>query len=115
MRNTSGYGAGEEQPSFDAVRELNVITSNAPAEFASPVAATEVTVGALTIQSSGFDIRRVPQTHTNVVPSIGHEFQVRNGFSSVFSWTHIFAPTLLHESGRDISAPETCITHTPWQ
>ena len=45
MRNTSGYGAGEEQPSFDAVRELNVITSNAPAEFASPVAATEVTVG----------------------------------------------------------------------
>lgn len=268
MRNTSGYGAGEEQPSFDAVRELNVITSNAPAEFASPVAATEVTVGGTnrfhgvafesynsnildtrdffnpgnipgvvyndfganlggpirknktffyfsyegsrtgsdqlllasvplpqwrtgnmsslcsTYNSSGvctdpngiqltnptngqpfanniipsnqistvsqninnlyplpnygpagtvsnnyranfpgvgttvwdvynaridqnfgshdsifgrFDTRRVPQTYTNVVPSIGHEFQVRNGFSSVFSWTHTFSPTLLNE------------------
>ena len=44
-----------------------------------------------------FDTRRVPQTYTNVVPSIGHEFQVRNGFSSVFSWTHTFAPTVLNE------------------
>jgi hypothetical protein len=283
MRNTSGYGAGEEQPSFDAVRELNVITSNAPAEFASPVAATEVTIsgtnkfhGAVfesynsnildtrdffspivpgvvyndfganlggpirknktffffsfegsrtgssqlmvdnvplpqwrngdfsslcsTYSSSGvctdpngttlvnpttgspfqnnimpsneissvskninalyplpnfgpaglvsnnyrqnfpgvgttvwdvyngrvdrnfgthdtifgrFDTRRVPQTYTNVVPSIGHEFQVRNGFSSVFSWTHIFAPTVLNEfrtgyvRGRNLYYPDT--------
>jgi hypothetical protein len=283
MRNTSGYGAGEEQPSFDAVRELNVITSNAPAEFASPVAATEVTVGGTnqfhgavfeaynsnifdtrdffspnipgvvyndfganlggpiqknktffyfsyegsrqgsqrlmvdsvplpqwrngdlsslcsTYNSSGictdpsgtqltdpttgkpfannmilptrinsvsqnvnnlyplpnfgaaglvsnnfrqnfpgvgttvwdvynarvdhnfgahdtvfgrFDTRRVPQTYTDVVPSIGHEFQVRDGFSSVFSWTHIFAPTVLNEfragyvRGRNLYYPYT--------
>jgi hypothetical protein len=283
MRNTSGYGAGEEQPSFDAVRELNVITSNAPAEFASPVATTEVTVagtnqfhgavfesynsnnldtrdffspnvpgvvyndfganvggpiqknktffffsfegsrtgssqlmvdsvplpqwrngdfsslcsayssGGICTDPSGtqlinpttgspfpnnmipsnqissvsqninslyplpnfgppglvsnnyrqnfpgvgttvwdvyngrvdhnfgthdtifgrFDTRRVPQYYTNVVPSIGDEFQVRNGFSSVFSWTHIFAPTVLNEfragyvRGRNLYYPYT--------
>jgi hypothetical protein len=284
MRNSSGFGAGEEQPSFDAVRELNVITSNAPAEFASPVAATEVTVGGTnqfhgsvfeaynsnilntrdffnpgdipgivynnfganiggpiqknktffyfsyegsrtgssrllvasvplpqwrngnlsslcsTYSSGGictdpngtqlvdpttgmplpnntipsnritsvsqnitglyplpnygpaglvadnfrenfrgvgttvwdvynarvdhnfgthdsifgrFDTRRVPQDYTDVLPSIGHVFQVRNGFSSVFSWTHIFAPTLLNEfrtgyiRGRNLYYPYT--------
>ena len=42
-RNTSGYGAGEEQPSFEAAQEVHVITSDAPAEYASPVATTEVT------------------------------------------------------------------------
>jgi Carboxypeptidase regulatory-like domain len=272
MRNTSGYGAGEEQPSFDAVQELNVITSNAPAEFAAPVATTEVTKGGTnqfhgavfetyngnaldtrdffspnipgvvyndfganlggpiqknktffyfsfegsrtgseqlllasvplpawrngdlsSLLSQGitlinpatgapfpnnqipsnlispvsqkvdnlyplpnfgppgtlsnnyrqnfpgvgttvwdvydgrvdhnfgthdtifgrFDTRRVPQTYTNVVPSIGHEFQVRNGFSSVFSWTHIFAPTVVNEfrvgyvRGRNLYYPDT--------
>ena len=48
-----------------------------------------------------------------MVPSIGHEFQVRNGFSSVFSWTHIFAPTVLNEfrmgyvRGRNLYYPYT--------
>lgn len=288
MRNTSGYGAGEEQPSFDAVRELNVITTDAPAEFASPVATTEVTVSGTnkfhgagfesynsnildtrdffnpgniprvvyndfganlggpiqknktffyfsfeglrtgsdqllvasvptaqwrngnlsslcsTYDASGnctdpggtqlfypnagsptptpipyntmpsgqingvskniinlypsanygppdlvsnnyrmnfpgvgttvwdvyngrldhnfgshdavfgrFDTRRVPQVYTNDVPSIGHEFQVRNGFSSVFSWTHTFTPALLNEfragyvRGRNLYYPYT--------
>ncbi|MGH9469227.1 MAG: TonB-dependent receptor [Terriglobia bacterium] len=272
MRNTSGYGAGEEQPGFDAVQELNMITSNAPAEFASPVATTEVTKGGtnqfhgavfeayngnaldtrnffspsipavvyndfganlggpiqkdktffffsyegsrtgskqllladaplpawrngdlssllsqgitLTNPATGapfpnnvipsalispvsqkinnlyplpnfgppgllsnnyrqnfpgvgttvwdvydgrvdhnfsshdtifvrFDTRRVPQTYTNVVPSIGHEFQVRNGLSSVFSWTHIFTPTVVNEfragyvRGRNLYYPYT--------
>jgi hypothetical protein len=60
-----------------------------------------------------FDTRRVPQVYTNDVPSIGHEFQVRNGFSSVFSWTHTFAPTLLNEfragyvRGRNLYYPYT--------
>ena len=256
LRNTSGFGAGEEQPSFEAVQELNLITSNAPAEFAAAVAAVEVTRGGTNqfhgtafetyngqklnavdffatglpkakrvyndfggsvggpikkdktffyfdyegsrtgskrlltadvplpawtqgdfsgvstpiidpttgaqfpgniippdriskvsqnIQSTlypapntgtpgsvaqnfkqqfpgvgttvwnvfdgrfdynmsskdtifaRFDTRRVPQDYTDDLPSIGHEFQVRNGFNAVAAWTHIFTPTLLNE------------------
>lgn len=45
LGNMSDFGVNEEQPSYGAVQEVSVITSNAPAEFAWPVATTQVTKG----------------------------------------------------------------------
>jgi Carboxypeptidase regulatory-like domain/TonB dependent receptor len=88
VRNTSGFGAGEEQPSFDFVQEESLTTADAPAEFATPSAVTQVT-----------------KSGTNQFHGSLFEDHSSNGLDA----RDFFAPTIAHsvfnEFGVDLGGP----------